>query len=149
MRRTEALMQRENYIYIYIYIYIFLTNRLDLFSVQVAQSLVKTKHKTLIINSKYCAKAVKRLQRTTVKLLDYTPVVYCYLRQALTKYNWSGFTGKIDCGNDDSDAIYDDFIQVIKWHINCIVPTRDVTIRERDRSYITHHIKLLLLNAIS
>ena len=30
----------------------FLTNRPDLFTVQVAQSLIKTKHKALIINSK-------------------------------------------------------------------------------------------------
>ena len=29
-------------------------------------------------------------------------------------------------------------------HINCIVPTRNVTMRERDPSYITPHIKLLL-----
>ena len=39
----------------------FLTNRPDLFTVQVVQSLVKTKHKALIINSKLdCAKAVQR-----------------------------------------------------------------------------------------
>ena len=40
----------------------FITNRLDLFVVQVAQSLVKTKHKALIVNSKAkCAHAMLRL----------------------------------------------------------------------------------------
>ena len=74
----------------------------------------------------------------------YTPVVCCYLRQALAKYNWSGITAAIDCENDDIDAIYDDFIKVIKWHINCIVPTRNITMRKFDPSYIIHRIKLLL-----
>ena len=80
----------------------FLTNRPDLFTVEALQSSVKTRNKSLIINSKLdCAKAVQCPQRTTVKLLDYTPVVCCYLRQALAKYNWSGITAAIDCGNDD------------------------------------------------
>ena len=90
----------------------FLTNRPDLF---IVQSLVKTKHKALIINSKLdCAKAVQRPQRTIVKLLEYTPVVCYYLCQALSKYNWSGITEVIDCGNNDIDANYDDFIKIIK-----------------------------------
>ena len=38
---------------------------------------------------------------------------------------------------NDIDAIYDDFIKVIKWHINCIVPTRNFAMRERDPSYIS------------
>ena len=50
----------------------------------------------------------------------------------------------IDCGNDDIDTIYDYFIKIIKWHINCTVPTRNVTMRERNPSYITPCIKLLL-----
>ena len=54
----------------------FIINRPDLFVVQVAQSLVKTKHKALIINLKAdCVQAVARPQRTTVTIFDYTPLV--------------------------------------------------------------------------
>ena len=62
----------------------------------------------------------------------------------LAKYNLSGITAAIDYGNNGIGDIYDDFIKVNKWYINCIIPTRNVTIRERDPSYITLRIKLLL-----
>ena len=45
----------------------FITNRPDLFNVQVAQSLVKTKHKAIIINSKTdCVQANSRRQCATI-----------------------------------------------------------------------------------
>ena len=50
----------------------------------------------------------------------------------------------IDCVTDDIDAIYNDLIKVLKWHINAIVPIRNVSMRERDPSYITPRIKILL-----
>ena len=59
----------------------FITNRLDLFVVQVAQSLVKTKHKALIVNSKAeCAHAMLRPSRTIVQLWSYTPTAASLLR---------------------------------------------------------------------
>ena len=52
----------------------FITNKPDLCVVQVAQSLVKTKHKALIVNSKAeCAHAMPRPSRTFVQLWNYTP----------------------------------------------------------------------------
>ena len=87
---------------------------------------------------------VPRPQRTTVKLLQYTPLVSCLLRQALSNYNWTGIIAAIDCGKDDIDVIYNDLIKVLKWHINAIVLTRNVSMRERHPSYITPRIKILL-----
>ena len=59
-------------------------------------------------------------------------------------YNLTGIIAAIDCGTDDIDAIYNDLIKVLKWHINAIIPTRNVSMRERDPSYITPRIKILL-----
>ena len=42
------------------------------------------------------------------------------------------------------DKIYDDFVRIVKWHVNCIVLRRKVSMRERDPSYITRRLKLLL-----
>ena len=51
-------------------------------------ALLKPKHKALFVNSKAdCVQAVVRPQRTTVTIFDYTPLVYCLLRQALTSFN--------------------------------------------------------------
>ena len=52
----------------------FITNRPDMFVVQVMQSLVKTKHKALIVNSKAeCVQDVARPGRTVVQLWHYPP----------------------------------------------------------------------------
>ena len=86
-----------------------------MFCVQVVQSLVKTKHTALIVNSKSDnVQPVPRPQRTTLKLLQYTPLVACLLRQAFSNYNWTGIIAAIDCGTDDIDAIYNDLIKVLK-----------------------------------
>ena len=93
----------------------FVTNRPDQFVVQVAQSLVKTKHKALIVNSRAdCVKVVGRPQRTKVTVLDYTPLVSCLLRQALANYNWGGITAAITCHTDNIDNIYNDFVTIVK-----------------------------------
>ena len=68
----------------------------------------------------------------------------CLLRQALVNFNWGGIIAAIDCGTDSIDNIYNDFINIIKWHINSIVPVRKISMRERDPSYITPRIKILL-----
>ena len=59
----------------------FIINRPQQFVVQVAPSLVKTKHTALIINSKAdCVQTVARPQRTTVTIFDCTPLVSYLLR---------------------------------------------------------------------
>ena len=123
----------------------FITNTPDQFVVQFAQSLVNTKHKALIINSKAdWAQAVACPQRTTITIFDYTPLISCLLRQALVNFNWGGIIAVINCRTDSIDNIYNDFINIIKWHINSIVPVRKISMRERDPSYITPRIKILL-----
>ena len=113
----------------------FITNRSDQFVIQVAQSLVKTKHKVLIINSKVdCVQAVAQPQRTTVTIFDYTSLVSCLLRQALANFNWGGIIAAISCGSDSIDNINNDFVNIVKWHINSIVPVRKISMREPDPS---------------
>ena len=65
-------------------------------------------------------------------------------RQELANYNWSSLIAAIDNNTDSIDNIYDDFVRIVKWHVNYIVPRRKVSMRERDPSYITPRIKLLL-----
>ena len=67
----------------------FINNRSDQFVLQVAQSLVKTKQKAFIINSKAnCVQAVSRSQCTTVTIVDNTLLVSFLLHQALANFNW-------------------------------------------------------------
>ena len=124
----------------------FITNRSDLFVVQVAQSLVKTKHKALIeINLKAeCAHAMPRPSRTIVQLWNYTPMAASLLRQALSHYNWNGVNTAIECRSDSIDAVYNDYTDNVKWHLNTTVPICNVSMRERDPSYVTPRIKILL-----
>ena len=118
---------------------------IDRFVVQVAQSLVKTKHKALIINSKAeCAHAMLRPSRTIVHLWNYTPTAASLLRQALSHYNWNGLIAAIECRSDFIDAVYNDYTDIVKWHLNETVPICNVSMRERDPSYVTPRIKLLL-----
>ena len=112
---------------------------------QVAHSLVKTKHKALIINSKAdCVPANSRPQRATIEICNYTPLTSCLLRQELANDNWSILIAAIDNNTDSIDNIYDDFVRIVKWHVNCIVPRCKVSMRERHPSYITPRIKLFL-----
>ena len=56
----------------------FITNRPGLFNVQVAQSLVETEHKALIINSKAdCVQANLHPQRPTIEICNHTPLTSC------------------------------------------------------------------------
>ena len=93
----------------------FLTNRPDQFVAQVAPSLVQSKHKALIINSKAdCVRAVARPQRTAVTFFDYPPLVSCSLRQALANFNWDGIIAAINCRTNSIDNIYNDFVNIVK-----------------------------------
>ena len=66
------------------------------------------------------------------------------LRQALVNLNWGGIIAAINCRTDSIDNIYNDFVDIVKWHINSIDPMRNISMRERDPSYITPGIKILL-----
>ena len=121
------------------------TITLNRFDVQVGQSLVKTQHKVLIVNSKAeKSDSVRTSPRHRVQVLDYNPLSAGLLRQALARYNWKCICEAIDAKSESIDTIYNDFVCVVKWHINNIVPVRNVSMRDRDPTYVTPRIKLLL-----
>ena len=79
-------------------LHVFITNRPDLFDVQVGQSLIKTEHKALIVNSRIdCNAAKQRTPRRRVHVLDYNPVSANLLRQTLARYNRNCICAAIDC----------------------------------------------------
>jgi len=60
-------------------------------------------------------------------------------------YSWSGLLNAIDCGTTDVSTAFDDFNTVVKWHLDKhIIPTKTVTIKEKDPSFITPAVKRLL-----
>ena len=124
--------------------------RHDLFNVHVTQSLVKTKHKALIIYSKPdCVQANSRPQHATIEICNFTPLTSCLLRQLLANYNWwSSLIAAIDNNTEFIDNIYDNFVFIVKWHVSCIVPRRKVSMWKRDPSYM-RRIKLYYASATS
>ena len=49
----------------------------------------------------------------------------------------------INCRTDSNYNIYNDFVNIAKWHINSVVPVLKISVRENDPSYITPRIKIL------
>ena len=66
------------------------------------------------------------------------------LWQALSHYNWNGVIAAIECRSDSTDAVYNDYTDIVKWHLNATIPICNVSMSERDPSYVTPRIKLLL-----
>ena len=116
-----------------------------MFNLQVGQSLISTKHKALIVNVKFVIKRTfQSVPRNSVQMRDYTPFSCGLLRKSPAICNCNGLIAAIDNKSDSLDAIYDDFVRIVKWHNNCSIPKCKVSMRERDPTYITPHIKLLL-----
>ena len=89
-------------------------------------------------------RTIQSAPRKSVQIRDYTPFSCGLLRQSIAIYNWNGLIAAIANKSDSLDAIYDDFVRIVKWHINCTIPTRKVSMRERVPTYITPRIKLRL-----
>ena len=95
---------------------------------EVIQSLVKIKHKALIINSKAdCIQANSRPQRATIEICNYTLLTSRLLHQELANYNWSNLIAAIDNNTDSIDNSYDDFVRIVVvgtcrfWDISMIM----------------------------
>ena len=102
---------------------VFLTNRPDLFIVQVGQSLIKTKHDALIVNSRTdCTDSTQRTKCHRVQILNYNLVLSYLLHQALALYTWNCICSAIDFKTGTIDSIYNDFVCVVKWNINTNIP---------------------------
>ena len=111
---------------------VFVTNRPDLFDLKVGQSLISTKHKALIVNDR---------SDKSVQIPTNTPLTANLLQQSFARYNWGGIITAIDNKTDTIDNIYNDFVRIVKCHVNgCI------SMRQRDPVYITPRIKLYLRN---
>ena len=109
------------------------------------QSLVKTRHKSLLVN---CDKLVRT--DTNVKLrskvgvrLD-NPTAASLLNQAFCNYNWNSVINLIDANSDSIDAIYNDFVRTVLYHLDVILPVRTISMHISENSYITPTIKILL-----
>ena len=62
----------------------------------------------------------------------------------MTNYKWNILSAATDASSDNLDNICDDCVRLVKWHINCSIPARNVSMHERDPPYVTPRIKLLL-----
>ena len=71
---------------------------------------------------------------------------FSVLSNALVDYNWSGITLDLEeCHScTDFSSIYSDFIQVVKYLIHTRLPSKAVTFSNREPSFITPKIKILL-----
>ena len=89
----------------------FLTNRPDLFDIQVVQSLIKTKHKAVVINTSKVPFVKPYVHRKKVCVNQYSPSVAKRLSEYAGGYNWRVITNAIDNNSDNIDHIYDDFLK--------------------------------------
>ena len=71
-----------------------------------------------------------------------TPLTINLLQQSFTSYNWSGTIVARDNKSETLPVIYCDFVRIAKWHVNCCIPVREVSMPEWDPAYITPRIKL-------
>ena len=117
----------------------FLTNRPDLFSVQVMQSLAKTKHISLLVNGDT---NVKLRRKVGVRLYNLTAARL--LNQAFYNYNWNSVINPIDANSDSIDAVYNDFVRTVLWNLDVILPARTISMRKSENPYITPTIMILL-----
>ena len=116
----------------------FLTNQPDLFDALVIQSLVKTKHKAVLVN---CDKTTSNRDitvkpRITIDVRVYSPVVGNLLYQSFCTHNCSAVVNTTDAQSDTIDAIYDDFVKIVRCHLDQIVPLHKITICE-NRNQVT------------
>ena len=128
----------------------FLTNRPDLFDVQVMQCFVKTKHKAVLVNcDKNTSNGYKTVTpRTTIDVRVYSPVVGILLCQSICNYNWIAIVNAIDAQSDTIHAIYNDFVEIVKWSIDQIVPLHKVTMCLVYQIVPLHKVTMCLVDQI-
>ena len=119
----------------------FLTNNPDLFSVRVASSTIKTKHKTILANcSTDPAGAANKRGRAIHSFPDIRTQHMALLRETLAAYNW----GAVYAAGNDIDVAYENFLLIIKGLIKMCIPFKTITVRESDPWFVTPLVKSLL-----
>ena len=122
-------------------------NRPDLIkSSYVVESIIKSDHKAVVINS--CLAGKDHISSNDFRykaiVYDRLPTHIFNLTEALNRYSWSGLINAIDSRTIDVDTAFKDFYKVIHWHMWRYIPKRIVTMRSKDPSYITPRLKQLL-----
>ena len=92
-------------------------------------------------STKKCATAASRKQ---VKCYKHSGAEVARLTRFFNDYNWNGLVLGIDCGTLSVDQAFADFDNILHYAFDQIVGYSTVTIRERDPTYITPYIKVLL-----
>ena len=115
-------------------------NRPDQYSCKVCKSVVKTKHKLVIISP--TVNDVSRASasvRRKYSVYDTRAPNIDRLRFALGTYDWSYIYDY-----ESFDEMYSEFLTVIKETVQCCVPCKTVSIGTKEAYYITPVVKSLL-----
>ena len=116
-------------------------NQTDLFVSSVFDSLIKTKHKAVLIHSDNCQfkRLTSEMSRRKTRVYDLKPHNIDALRAAIGNYDWSDL---LSC--NDVQIVYDQFAAVIPNLIDNLVPSRMVRLGPRDPEFMTPVIKGML-----
>ena len=119
----------------------FFINRPDLYRCEVTQSLVKTKHKSVIYTPthRYNDGAHRQQRRRKCRVYDLRAQHIDFLRYTLGTTDWSVIYDMITV-----DSMYSAFLEIVKSAINLCIPSKIVSIRESEPYYITPLVKSLL-----
>jgi len=131
---------------------VFYTTRPDLFCVEVFRSCVKSNHYAVGINLdiKSAEKSTTSSSPVGVRsrhiVYELTPCSLSVLSKALADYNWSGILLALEeCQScTDFSSIYSDFVKIVRYLIHAYLPYKTISLSNREPSFITPRIKILL-----
>ena len=117
-------------------------NRPDMYVTSVFCSLLKTKHKAVLVHSpKAGSKAPKKpLRRKKVAVYDLRQSNIDQLRFHLGTYDWSSLVV-----SNSAITIYTWFLYVVRIFIASCIPIKHITVGPRDPDFVTPLVKSLLV----
>jgi len=115
------------------------TNRSDIFSTCVFNSLIKTKHKAVLVSCAEQLPSVYSSDRLKITLFDLREHNLDYLRYMVATYDWHTCLA-----SRDIQVVYDIFLQSVHELISHCVPSKTVTLSSRDPPFVTPLVKSLL-----
>lgn len=120
----------------------FFISRPSLYVSSVCKSVVKTRHKAVLIQSCCSAPTNTKINNNARKkcvVYDKRPHIIDFLRHCFGTFDWS-YLYDIQ----DIDVLYSEFITIVKKMIDYCIPKKIVKMRVSEPYYITPHVKLLL-----
>jgi hypothetical protein len=125
-----------------------ITNRVDLFTCNVAKSILKSDHLAIYVNCCKDADAVyscaNRRVRQQVKCYNRSIVDLAKLVDYFEAYNWNGIVSGIEAGILTVDQAFTDLVTILQNALDQVVGFKLVTLRDTDPPYITPAIRVLL-----